>query len=186
MVRLNLRLLLRLSKTYKRKIRKRNSILKYTLFSNGLDTDTTRTDIFLALNQIVKREHTKNLKNIIMISDGLHHNNNNFHLLENINIPVNPVKPGKPKSSLDLNLEEIKSNNPVYQNIETDLQVRVVGLQKNLPVDLSLWQGENKLLQKSFIAKSKIENWILHYTPRQLGYQKLSFKVSTNEKKIQT
>ncbi|MBL7085706.1 MAG: hypothetical protein ISS28_01210, partial [Candidatus Cloacimonetes bacterium] len=99
-------------------------------FSNGLDGDTNRTDIFLSLSQIQKKERDKNLADIILISDGLNHNNNNFTLLKEINIPVSVVILGENPEYVDISIKKVLTNNPIFLNTETEVQITVEGLQK--------------------------------------------------------
>jgi len=161
--------------------KRKNLKLKTYNFSNGLSSDSTKTDIFLALNQISQQEQANNLKKIILISDGLHHNSNNFNLLDNINEPVYPIEPGKPKKSFDISIESIQTNNPVYKNFETEIKATVSGLENKMPIRLSLWQNDQKLLQKQFTATAGSEDFTLNYQPMKLGYQKFILKISAPE-----
>ncbi len=150
-------------------------------FSNGLTKDSTKTDILLALNEISRSESYPNISKIVLISDGLHHNINDFTLLDNYSIPVFPVILGRSKKPIDISIKEVRVNNPVYLNTDTELEIITEGIPSNIQVDLSLFDGDKKLLDQHFTNGEDQDRFTLHFTPHELGYQQLSARISTKE-----
>ena len=146
-------------------------------FSNGLDGDTNRTDIFLSLSQIQKKERDKNLADIILISDGLNHNNNNFTLLKEINKPISVVILGENPEYVDISIRKVLTNNPIFLNTETEVQITVEGLKKGQDIEVSLYKKNSLISRKKFKDVQGLEEISLAYTPRSLGFKKMRVTV---------
>ncbi|MCK4358275.1 MAG: hypothetical protein KAW92_05955 [Candidatus Cloacimonetes bacterium] len=150
-------------------------------FSNGLEDDTLRTDIFLSLNQIQKKEKDQNLSDIILISDGLNHNNNNFPILKEINIPVSVVILGENPQYADISIKDIITNNPVYLNTETEIKTIVESNQDNQNIIIKLWDEDRLVSTKKFPNIQKVDELLLSYKPVSIGFKKMRVSVELEQ-----
>lgn len=146
-------------------------------FSNGLENDTNRTDIFLSLNQISKKEKNSNSSDIILFSDGLNHNNNNFSLLEEINIPVSVLQLEENIQSPDLSIEDVITNNPVYLNSKTEIKILLENFKKNQKIIVNLLEKDKLISQQKFSNIDNKNEIILDYKPQEIGFKKLQISV---------
>jgi len=143
-------------------------------FSNGLQQDSTTTDIFLALKELQDDSKYANISDVILISDGLQHNNNSYTLIDELLFPVFPVILGKDVEMIDVSLDEVLVNNPVYLNTETEISCRISGLPDSVTFMLSILDENDRLLEEKLISNNNNERqFYLSFTPSKLGYQKL-------------
>jgi hypothetical protein len=146
-------------------------------FSNGLNGDTIRTDILLSLDEIQKALQHQNLSDIILISDGLNHNNNNFWVLDQMHVPVSTIVLGSSPTYPDIGISYVITNNPVYLGIETEIKVGLESTHDNKNITLTLWKGEQSLASYEFSDIDKIDEVIISYSPQSLGFQQLKVTV---------
>ena len=151
---------------------------KTIYFSNGLQQDSTTTDIFLALKELQNDSKFTNISDVILISDGLQHNNNSYPYVDELQFPVFPVLLGKDIELTDVSLDEILVNNPVFLNTETEISCRISGLPDSVQFMLSILDENDRILEEKLISKSNNERqYTLSYKPSKLGYQKLFAQV---------
>lgn len=150
---------------------------KIEKFSRGLTHDSLTTDIFLALRQIQKKYKDQNLSRIILLSDGLNHNNNNYKIIDEQNTPVFPVILGAEGDYIDISVDDIKTNNPVYLNSETEIGVSIGGLDHPVSIQISLKDDKDLILKEKYDPTQENNYFILNYTPTSLGYKKLNLRV---------
>ena len=151
-------------------------------FSNGLQQDSTTTDIFLALKELQDDQKFSNISDVILISDGLQHNNNSYPYIDELQFPVFPVLLGKGVEMIDVSLDEVRVNNPVYLNTETEVSCRISGLPDEIPFTLSIYNENDRLLEKILVTKKDNQRqFSLPFTPSVLGYQKLFAEVQLND-----
>lgn len=158
-------------------LNKKDINFKIYNFSNGLEEDTLRTDIFLSLDQIQKKEKDQNLSDIILISDGLNHNNNNFPILKEINIPVSVVILGENPKYSDIAVKDIFTNNPVYLNTETEIKVVVETNLNDQNIIIKLWDEDRLISTKKFPDIKKVDELLLSYKPASIGFKKMRVSV---------
>ncbi|HEX37394.1 MAG TPA: hypothetical protein ENG70_00805 [Candidatus Cloacimonetes bacterium] len=149
-------------------------------FTNGLTKDSTKTDIILSLDEISKSDIYSNISNIILISDGLHHNINNFILLDNYTIPVFPVLLGKYEEQPDIILEEVTVNNPVYLDTKTEIRITIRGIPENETFEITLLENNETLLTRLIKNEGNQKNYTLEFTPRKIGYRQLTARISVD------
>ena len=150
-------------------------------FSNGLEDDTLRTDIFLSLDQIQKKGIDQNLSDIILISDGLNHNNNNFPILKEISIPVSVVILGENPKYTDISIKDIITNNPVYLDTETEIKVVVKTNLNDQNIIIKLWD-ENRLVSTEIFSDiQKVDEFLLTYNPKSVGFKKMRVSVELEQ-----
>ncbi|MEA2103794.1 MAG: hypothetical protein U9P79_04025 [Candidatus Cloacimonadota bacterium] len=160
---------------------KNNIHYKIEKFSKGLSEDSLSTDIFLALEQIHKKYRGQNLSKIVLLTDGLNHNNNNFDILEEINTPVFPVILGTEVNLTDISIEKIKTNNPIYLNSETEIGISISGLDQRKYIFISM-MDDNKILMKEKFDVSGVDDYfVLNYAPTSLGFKKLTIEVELGD-----
>lgn len=150
-------------------------------FSDGLNSDTTRTDILLSLSEIQKALQDQNLTDIILLSDGLNHNNNNFYLLDQMHIPISSILLGAPPQYLDIGISRVLTNNPVYLGVETEIKVELESTHPDQNIILTLWKGEQSLARHEFSDIDKIDEATFSYIPQSLGFQQLRITVEPEE-----
>ena len=156
-------------------------------FSNGLQQDSTTTDIFLALRELHEDSKYANISDVILISDGLQHNNNSYPYIDELKFPVFPVLLGEDVEMIDVSLDEVRVNNPVYLNTETEISCRISGLPDEIPFTLSIHDENDRLLEKKVIAKNDNQRqFSLSFTPSILGYQKLFAEVQLQDEEEYT
>jgi len=158
-------------------LNKKNINYKIYNFSNGLQSDTLKTDIFLSLNEIQKKEKGQNLSDIILVSDGLNHNNNNFPVLKEINIPVSVAILGENPKYLDIAIKDVITNNPVYLNTETEIKVVVEGNLYGKDILVKLWDEDKLVSSKNFSNIGKSNEFLISYTPTNIGFKKMRISV---------
>lgn len=150
-------------------------------FSDGLDGDTTRTDILLSLSEIQKILQDQNLADIILISDGLNHNNNNFWVLDQMHVPVSTIKLGSPSKYPDIGISSVLANNPVYLGVETEIKVELESTHDDQNIILTLWKDGQPLVSQEFSNIDRIDEATLSYTPQSLGFQRLRVTVELKD-----
>ena len=156
-------------------------------FSNGLQQDSTTTDIFLALKELQDDAKYPNISDVILISDGLQHNNNSYPLIDERHFPVFPVILGKDAEMIDVSLDEVMVNNPVYLNTETEISCRISGLPDSIQFLLSIYDENDQILEEKMISPNNNEKqFSLSFTPSKLGYQKHIAKVQLQNEKEYT
>jgi len=156
-------------------------------FSNGLQHDSTTTDIFLALKELNEGSKFVNISDVILISDGLQHNNNSYPYIDELQFPVFSILLGEDDEMIDISLDEILVNNPVYLNMETEVSYRISGIPDEIPFTLSIYDENDRLLEEEQIPKSDNQRqFSLSFTPSVLGYQKLFAEVQLQDGKEST
>ena len=158
-----------------------NISYKIEKFSKGLTDDSLTTDIFLSLEEIHKKYEGQNLSKIVLLTDGLNHNNHNYNVLKKINIPVFPVILGTRATHTDISIEKIDTNNPIFINTETEIGVTVQGLENEGSIFLSLLDRQKNLLKEKFDVSKGNNYFVLNYTPTTLGFNKLSLSVELGD-----
>ncbi len=151
---------------------------KTVYFSNGLQQDSTTTDIFLALKELQNNSKQTNISDVILISDGLQHNNNSYPYVDELQFPVFPIILGKDIELTDVSLDEVLVNNPVFLNTETQISCRISGLTDSVQFMLSILDENDRILEENLISSSNNERqFTLSFTPSKLGYQTLFAQV---------
>jgi len=152
-------------------------------FSNGLQQDSTTTDIFLALKELQEDSKFANISDVILFSDGLQHNNNSYPYIDELQFPVFPVLLGEDVEMIDISLDDVRVNNPVYLKTETEISCRISGLPDEIPFTLTIRDENDRLLEEKLIPKSDNKRqFSLSFTPSVLGYQKLFAQVQLQDK----
>ncbi|MCD6329387.1 MAG: hypothetical protein J7M10_03390 [Candidatus Cloacimonetes bacterium] len=154
---------------------------KIVPFSNGLQQDSTTTDIFLALKELQDNPKYPNISDVILISDGLQHSNNSYSLIDELHFPVFPVILGKDTKMTDVSLDEVTVNNPLYLNMETEVSCCISGLPDSVTFLLSIRDENDRLLEEKLISNNNEKQFSLSFTPSKLGYQKLSADVELQD-----
>lgn len=156
-------------------------------FCNGLQPDSTTTDMFLALKELQENLKSANISDVILISDGLQHNNNSYPYIDALQFPVFPVILGEDLEMIDVSLDEVKVNNPLYLDTETEVSCRISGLPDEIPFTLSIYDENDRLLEKILITKNDNQRqFLLSFTPSELGYQKLLAEIKLQDKQEYT
>lgn len=160
----------------KKSFYKKNIKFKIDLFSDGLQGDSLRTDIIKSIAQVQEKYKTENLSDIVLLSDGLNHNNNNYELLKELNIPVSVVFLSPKYQAKDVEIAKVNVNTPLYLNKKTEIGISLDCKNVNEPLTISLWKGKRKLTEKTI--KKGVQEILLDYLPTKIGIYKLKVKVN--------
>ena len=155
-------------------------------FANGIDGNTSSTNLSKTFQQVFKKIDTENIEAIFLLSDGWF-NDDELEIIENQNIPIFTFDPHFQSDDFDLKISSVNHNKTVYRNEITPIEVNVNSNKYSGKATVELF-SENKLINKKKIDLSKKEFLQITFNASfpNTGFTPISVKITTDSIEVNT
>jgi len=157
---------------------------------NNINFNGQMTDISLGLSEIMKKAEDKNIRAILLISDGAFNTGNNpIYLADVLGKPIFTLGIGDSTEPRDLSIQSILTNDVVYVNnpVPVNINIKSSGYEDG-EIKVELFDNDKTIGTQTFkINPDKKEfTAIFEFNPKIEGVRKLTAKVNSLPKEITT
>ena len=159
---------------------------KLNIDSLSIDGNLTDIDRALKLNENLSQD--KNIKSVILISDGnVNSGPNPIYTSEKYSLPIYSIGIGDTSRKRDLILETVINNDIAYINnsIPISVSVKQIGFEDE-DVIVNLLEDGSNLKSQTFTTVKDKENYqlIFEYLPESSGNKKIEVKIDQSENEL--
>jgi len=149
-------------------------------FAGDLASKQESSNLSKSLESLLKKHPIADIKEIFLFSDGWF-DDEDFTLLEKINIPINCVVPELKLQDADLAIVEIIKNETAYLKEINPLQISLQARNYLGKAQLSLNYGDKTLNREVDFSEQESQMLTFDLAFDQLGLTKISAEISTTE-----
>ena len=155
-------------------------------FADGIDGNTSSTNLSKTFQQVFKKVDSENIEAIFLLSDGWF-NDDELEIIENQNIPIYTIDPHFQSDDFDLKISNINHNKTVYRNEITPIEVNINSNNYNGKAIIK-FLSENKLIKEKKIDLNgkDFQQVTFNTSFPNTGFTPISLKISTDSVEVNT